>query len=371
MRSDVRFTECHPVRFLAGAGPVAIERLVGCERQDFPQRDFMLAPFEDERAAGLEDAEAFAESFTEHFLPAREEASIVFQDVTFSGLPFGVVRRVHDHMPERLIREGERRKIGQHIRLDLDPRHVLAALPRLLMLFLAAIHEESASVLLVEPHRARPAAHVQRQNRTRHGRTTAMSGIVLREYSIWGAHVGVCVLAFCRKNRLMTMIQDKSKSIVPLCISYALFALVLTPALFAISSTVSLRSIPTPSHSALGTVTHLIALVCIAIVPCILAVIGNHYWRWTALYAVASALTYFLISRFVPDANFAEVIRLPIGVASFMILFGLMISAATFGVFIRASYLKRNWIVFWVQVLAYIVVTCGAFAYLAIPLFVE
>ena len=167
------------------------------------------------------------------------------------------------------------------------------------------------------------------------------------------------------------MIQDRAKSLVPLCISFALFAFVLTPALFAISSSLSLRSIPTPSHSALGTVTHLIALVCIAIAPCVLAVIGKHYWRWTALYAVASALTFFLISRFVPDAHFAEFIRLPIGVASFLILFGLMISAATFGVFIRASYLKQKWVVFWLQMLAYFVVVFGAFAYLAIPLFVE
>jgi hypothetical protein len=169
----------------------------------------------------------------------------------------------------------------------------------------------------------------------------------------------------------MIIIQDRAKSLVPLCISFALFAFVLTPALFAISSSLSLRSIPTPSQSVLGTVTHLIALVCIGIVPCILAIIGKHCWGCTALYAVASALMFLLTSRFAPEAHFAEVVRLPIGVVSFLVLFALMITAAIFGVFIRASYIKRKWVTFWVQVLGYLVVPFGAFVYLAIPLFVE
>lgn len=169
----------------------------------------------------------------------------------------------------------------------------------------------------------------------------------------------------------MIMIQDRARSLVPLCISFALFAFVLTPALFAISSSLSLRSIPTPSQSALGTVTHLIALVFIGIAPCILAVFGKHCRGWTAVYAVASALMFLLISRFAPEVHFTEIIRLPIGVVSFLVLFVLMMAAATFGVFIRASYFKRKWGVFWVQVLGYLVVAFGAFVYLAIPLFVE
>lgn len=159
----------------------------------------------------------------------------------------------------------------------------------------------------------------------------------------------------------MIMIQDRAKSLVPLCISFALFAFVLTPALFAISSSLSLRSIPTPTQSVLGTATHLIALTFIGIAPCILTVSGKHSWGWTALYSVASSLIFLLTSRFAPEVHFSEIIRLPIGVVSFLVLFALMISAATFGVFIRASYLDRKWVAFCVQMLGYLVVAFGAF----------
>jgi hypothetical protein len=76
---------------------------------------------------------------------------------------------------------------------------------------------------------------------------------------------------------------------------------------------------------------------------------------------VAAALMFLLTSRFAPEAHFSAVIRLPIGVVSFLVLFALMIAAATFGVFIRASYIKRKWGAFWVQMLGYLVVAFGAF----------
>lgn len=168
----------------------------------------------------------------------------------------------------------------------------------------------------------------------------------------------------------MTLTHHRAKSLVPLCLSFALFAFVLTPALFAVSSSLSLRSIPSPSQSFLGTVTHLAALACIVIVPCILAAIGKHCWGWSAFYAAASG-SIFLALRAGSEPHFAQVIQLPIGVVSFLVFFALMITAAIFGVFIRASYIKQKWIALSIQVLGCLAVAFGAFVYLAIPLFVE
>lgn len=80
---------------------------------------------------------------------------------------------------------------------------------------------------------------------------------------------------------------------------------------------------------------------------------------------------FLFTTRFSPEIHFTEVIRLPTGVVSFLILFGLMIIASTFGGFIRASYTKQKWAAFWLQVLGYLVITFGTFVYLTIPLFIE
>lgn len=170
----------------------------------------------------------------------------------------------------------------------------------------------------------------------------------------------------------MIMTHCRAHSLVPLCISFAFFAFVLTPALFEISSSLSLRSMPTPLQSSLGYVTHLIALACIVIVPCMLAVIGNRHWLWTAFYAVASAMIFLLAARLARDTNhfFADGIRLS-GTFFFFITFALMIGAATLGVVIRASYMNRKWVDFCLGVLGYLVAALVAFVFLAIPLFVE
>jgi hypothetical protein len=156
-----------------------------------------------------------------------------------------------------------------------------------------------------------------------------------------------------------------------MCVSFAVFAFALTPTLFAISASLALRSNPTPSQEALGKAAHLIAFACVVMAPNIWAAISDKYWRWSAFFAIGSALLFKLAWKFLPDAPHMVDLGRSITTLFFPVTFALMIAAGILGIGMRSSYRQNKRGAFWLQALCYLAVAIGAFFYLGIPLFVE
>lgn len=112
-----------------------------CQSQYSLQWDFMLAPFEYESATRFKNPETFPETFAQHFFPAREKASVVFQNVTLPGRPFSVVRRVHYYMEKRFIWKRKLSEVSQNIRLNLDYCRIFPALPWFFVFLFSSVNK--------------------------------------------------------------------------------------------------------------------------------------------------------------------------------------------------------------------------------------
>jgi hypothetical protein len=164
MNLVTRLEERDPVGLRLLPGLVAVERLHRRELQDLRHRVFRRRPFEDQRSAWLEHAESLRESGTDHFPPVAIQPPIFHgEESDFSG-PLEV-RRVEDHMEERVVREGQVGEVVERVRVSLGPFDGATLRPVHGVPFAAAVVEDGPGVLLVEPHHSGSAAHVEHLRR--------------------------------------------------------------------------------------------------------------------------------------------------------------------------------------------------------------
>lgn len=162
----VMLKESDPVRFGVLAAPVPEQRFLRRECQNLRDRDFILAPLEDEHALMLEHAEALGEAFAQHLAPVAGECAVFQTDPALGSVALEV-RRVEANQREALIREWQRSEVGHDVRRDDQrPLPALAGFVGQFMRFASAVYEDRSRVCAVEPEHAASAAGVEhrRQN---------------------------------------------------------------------------------------------------------------------------------------------------------------------------------------------------------------
>jgi len=181
----------------------------------------------------------------------------------------------------------------------------------------------------------------------------------------------VAELGFVRRHRASPVKQISANQFIPFGCFLASIAFVLPLALFAISSSLSLRSFRTPWQSTLGYSTHVVAIVIIVLLPSLLALRPFFLWRWTVVAVVAAAAGFALSLHFLPHLRAFAIFTNPSAWVFFLVAFVLMVASALLAVAARASVSRRRWLVVSCEAFAYLCLLAGAFVFTSIPLYVE
>ena len=164
------------------------------------------------------------------------------------------------------------------------------------------------------------------------------------------------------------MKQLTATSLIPFACSLASIAFALPLSLFAISSHLSLRSVSTPQQSALGHLTQALAFAILVALPSLLALRPVFHWRWAVVAIVAAAAGIVLSLRALPHLGAFGF--LSTGVFSLAAL-ALMVAAALLAAAIRTAVVRRRWIVFSCEAVAYLCVALAALLFTSVILYVE
>lgn len=167
------------------------------------------------------------------------------------------------------------------------------------------------------------------------------------------------------------MKRTSAKSLIPFACFLASVAFVLPLALFAISSSLSLRSFRTPSQSALGYVTHAFSVALLVLVPSLLALRPTFRWRWAVVAIVAVSAGFAISLHFLPHLRATGVVTSSSSWVFFLVGLALMVVSALLAPATRASAASRRWTILSLEVLAYVCVVAGAFLFTSIPLYIE